>query len=261
MAAIGLILCFLWGMVALTGETLGQGIYRYVGPDGVVHFTDTPKDSKYTPISPERKKLEMRELIRENPVQGERIAGEGDLAKLIKQLKPAVVTVVHFSMKSGGSGFLITPNGFVLTNAHVVESSNQVYVHFEKGVTVFADVVKIDPQIDIALLKIHQGGNYPFLRLGDSDQCEAGESVIAIGSPINLSGTVTKGIVSAKRKVKGRDLTYIQTDTPLNKGNSGGPLVNMAGEVIGINTLGAPPGYQGLNFSLAVNDAKRFLEF
>ena len=261
MAAIGLIMCFLWGVVALSGEAVGQGIYRYVGPDGVVHFTDTPKDSKYTPVSPERQKLEIRELIGEKRSQGERVTGEGDLSKLVKQLKPAVVTVVHFSLKSGGSGFLISPNGFVLTNAHVVENSNQVYVHFEKGVTVFADVVRIDPQIDIALLKIHQGGNYPFMRLGDSDQCEAGESVIAIGSPINLSGTVTKGIVSAKRKIKGRDLTYIQTDTPLNKGNSGGPLVNMAGEVIGINTLGAPAGFQGLNFSIAINDAKKFLEF
>lgn len=261
MVRLVIVLGFLWGVICPTGEGLGQEIYRYVGPDGAVHFTDTPKGPKYTPVKPERQKLEIPEEVSGKTSPGERGAGETDVSRLIKLIKPAVVTVVHLSLKNAGSGFLISPNGYLLTSAHVVEGSNKVYVHFENSSPEVADVVRIDHKIDLALLKIAAKPNCPFLRLGDSDQCEAGESVLAIGSPILLSGTVTRGIISAKRKVRSPNLTFIQTDAALNQGNSGGPLVNMSGEVIGINSLKVVlPGFEGLNFAISINDAKRFLD-
>lgn len=247
-----------WG-----GDTLGQNIYRYVAPDGSVHFTDTPKDEKYTPVRPERQSLELQQGEKaEKKGQEVRVFPEGDIAGIVKMGKPAVVTVVQYTRQNTGTGFLISANGYILTNAHVVEGNNKVYIYFDSGNEVLADVVRIHPGVDLALLKIKPDSALPYLRLGNSDQCEPGETVIAIGSPIRLSGTVTKGIVSAKRRVERLGITFIQTDTALNPGNSGGPLMNMAGEVIGVNTGKILiPDSERLNFAIAINDAKRFLDF
>jgi S1-C subfamily serine protease len=249
------------GALILNGEARGQGIYRYVGPDGTVQFTDMPQNEKFKPVRSERPKPDLPLAAGSARNQGEPAAGEKDISKLVKLIKPAVVTIVPASMKGSGSGFLISSQGHILTNAHVVENSTTVYVHFENKPPLLADVMRLGEKIDIALVKIKDRKDLPYLKMGDSDGSETGDPVIAIGSPINLAGTVTKGIISAKRKAKDRDITYIQTDTPMNQGNSGGPLLNTAGEVIGINTLKVLlPGYEGLNFSIAINDVKKFLD-
>ncbi len=258
MPILSLILCLFCGFLSLTGRAEGQGIYRYVGPDGVVSFTDTPRNQDYTPVRIERKSLDLREEGPDKGIQEERLGGKDSIAGLIKSVKAAVVTIAPLGSRMAGSGFVFTRDGYVLTNAHVVEGNNRVEVYFENGTAVVADVVRVDYTIDLAALKIKNQDQYPFVILGDSDACDAGEPVFAIGSPINLSGTVTKGIISAKRSIRNR--TYIQTDTALNKGNSGGPLVNMSGEVIGINTFKlVVPGYEGLNFAISSNDARKFL--
>ncbi len=258
MPVICFFLCFLCGLLAGVGDVQAQGVFRYVGPDGSVSFTDTPRNGDYTPLRMENRKVTLPKEIPDREIRDEMMGARRNVSKLVKAAKPAVVVIASEGGKAVGSGFLFTREGHILTNAHVVAANPRVHVLFDSGNTAKADVIRIDPQLDLALLKTGNSDEFPFIPLGDSDQCESGEPVFAIGSPVYLSGTVTQGIISAKRKVRNR--TYIQTDTALNKGNSGGPLMNMSGEVIGINSFKLlVPGYEGLNFALSINDAKRFL--
>jgi S1-C subfamily serine protease len=247
----------LCGLLEGGGDAHAQGVFRYVGPDGSVSFTDNPRNSDYIPLKMEKRRASLPD---ENSAVPEEIQGaRRNISKLVRAAKPAVVMIAPDGTRPVGSGFLFTRDGDVLTNAHVVTTNRRVNILFETGASAWADVLRIDPQADLALLRIGNQDDYPFIPLGNSDRCESGEPVFAIGAPVSLSGTVTQGIISAKRKVRNR--TYIQTDTALNRGNSGGPLMNMTGEVIGINSFKLMiPGYEGLNFALSVNDAKRFLQ-
>ncbi len=253
---ISFLLCFLGAMLALCGDARAQGVFRHVGPDGTVSFTDNPRSGDYVPLKMEKRKATEGVLARD---AGEDVVGaRRNISKLVKAAKPAVVMIAPDGTKPAGSGFLFSRDGQVLTNAHVVAANRRVNVLFENGYSAWADVMRIDPRMDLALLKIGLADDYPYLPLGNSDRCESGEPVFAIGAPISLFGTVTQGIISAKRKVRSR--MYLQTDTALNKGNSGGPLINMAGEVIGVNSFKLMiPGYEGLNFAIAINEAKDFL--
>jgi S1-C subfamily serine protease len=165
-----------------------------------------------------------------------------------------------------GSGIVINSNGTILTNYHVIENAIKVTVSFEQGKTVEAQVVGKDPSNDLAILRIHTDGLtlHP-LTLGDSSSAEVGDPVYAIGNPFNLQRTLTTGVVSALQ----RQLTapngfeidnVIQTDAPINPGNSGGPLLNAAGQVIGINsqieTGGSGDGSVGIGFAVPINKAK-----
>jgi serine protease Do len=157
-----------------------------------------------------------------------------------------------------GSGFLISSDGFILTNNHVVQGADKISVKLQKGEKVFqAKVVGADPDTDLALIKITDGGNLPFLKLGDSAKMRVGDWVVAIGNPFGLSNTVTAGIVSAKGRVIGEGPydDFIQTDASINPGNSGGPLLNLDGEVIGINAAIIASG-QGIGFAIPSNIAK-----
>jgi serine protease Do len=140
---------------------------------------------------------------------------------------------------TGGSGFIISTDGYIVTNNHVIKDAKQVTVTLNDGREYEATIKGSDPRTDLAVLKIEET-DLPFLSFGDSDSLKAGEWVLAVGNPFGLEGTITKGIVSAKgRQDLGVALyeDFIQTDAPINPGNSGGPLLNMAGEVIGVNTL------------------------
>ena len=166
-----------------------------------------------------------------------------------------------------GSGFIIDPEGYVLTNHHVINGAETIKVRLEvagKEKAMEAELIGSDKKTDIALLKIKREGNdttpFPYISMGDSKKLEVGEWVIAIGNPFGLSHTVTTGIVSAK----GRDIgsgpydEFIQTDASINPGNSGGPLLNMKGEVIGINTAiisGNSGGNVGIGFAIPINMA------
>jgi serine protease Do len=157
-----------------------------------------------------------------------------------------------------GSGFILSPDGYVLTNAHVVEGADEVLVTLTDKREFKAKLIGSDARTDVAVVKIEAAG-LPFVKVGDVDKTKVGEWVIAIGSPYGLESTVTAGIVSAKQRETGDYLPLLQTDVPINPGNSGGPLINMRGEVIGINSqiLSPSGGYAGISLAIPINEAIR----
>jgi serine protease Do len=159
--------------------------------------------------------------------------------------------------KGMGSGVIISPDGYVLTNNHVVEGAKEVVVTLADRKEYRGRIVGTDPQTDLAVLKIEARETFPASSLGNSDDLKVGDWVVAIGNPFGLDRTVTAGIVSAKGRVIGAGPydNFIQTDASINPGNSGGPLINMQGEVVGINTAIMPNG-QGIGFAIPVNTAK-----
>jgi hypothetical protein len=170
---------------------------------------------------------------------------------LVKHVSQAVVTVSH--NEGFGSGFIISSDGFLITNYHVVKERKQVTVKLNSGVSLTANVLKTDQQADLALLKL-AGNDFVAMVVGNSDSVELGEDVLAIGTPtsMQLGQTITKGIVSGKRMAN--DIVYIQTDVSINEGNSGGPLINEKGEVIGIITMKIiGEGIEGLGFCIPAN--------
>jgi serine protease Do len=163
-------------------------------------------------------------------------------------------------MQSLGSGFIIDPAGYIVTNNHVIEGADEITVTLQDNTTLTATVVGHDDRTDLALLKVQSDKPLPAVKFGDSDASRVGDWVLAIGNPFGLGGSVTAGIVSAR----GRDIQqgpyddFIQTDAAINKGNSGGPLFNMSGDVIGINTAILSPsgGSIGLGFAIPSGEAK-----
>jgi serine protease Do len=163
-----------------------------------------------------------------------------------------------------GSGFIIDANGYILTNNHVVENATKITVKLSDDRELSAKVIGTDPQTDVALIKV-DANNLPIAELGDSDKLKVGQWVIAIGNPFGLSHTVTAGIVSAKGRSKIGITEYedfIQTDAAINFGNSGGPLLNIDGKVIGINSaiFSRSGGYMGIGFAIPINMAKYVYE-
>ena len=159
-----------------------------------------------------------------------------------------------------GSGFVISPEGFILTNNHVIEGAEQIKVKLANGKEYEAKVVGRDPKTDLALVKVDGVKDLQPLPLGNSEELKVGSWVVAIGSPFGLEQTVTQGIVSGKGRVIGSGPydDFIQTDASINPGNSGGPLINMKGEVIGINTAINPSG-QGIGFAIPIDMAKSII--
>ena len=166
----------------------------------------------------------------------------------------------EFRQKGEGSGFIIHKEGYILTNAHVIESSDSVQIALSTGGLFKGKVIGMDRVADLALIKIDSPDPLPVIPLGYSEELKPGDWVMAIGSPFGLDLTVTVGIVSAKGRSLGATPydDFIQTDTPINPGNSGGPLINTNGEVVGINTAVMQMG-QGLGFSLPVDLAKKLI--
>ena len=162
--------------------------------------------------------------------------------------------------RSLGSGFIISQDGYILTNDHVVDGADEIKVKLSDGREFTGEIRGLDPKLDLALIKIDAGEDLPVARLGDSEAIKVGEWVMAIGNPFGLEQTVTVGIVSAKGRVIGAGPydDFIQTDASINPGNSGGPLFNMRGEVVGINTAIVAQG-QGIGFAIPVNMAKQII--
>jgi serine protease Do len=157
-----------------------------------------------------------------------------------------------------GSGFILTADGFVMTNAHVVDGADEVIVTLPDKREFKAKIIGADKRSDVAVVKIEATG-LPAVKIGDINRLKVGEWVMAIGSPFGLENTVTAGIVSAKQRDTGDYLPFIQTDVAINPGNSGGPLINMRGEVVGINSqiYSRSGGFQGISFSIPIDEAAR----
>lgn len=166
----------------------------------------------------------------------------------------------EFKQRSLGSGFIISADGYIFTNNHVVEQADKILVKISDGKEYEAKVIGTDANTDIALIKIKADSSLPVAEIGDSEKVRVGEWVIAIGNPFGLDATVTAGIVSAKGRVIGAGPydNFIQTDASINPGNSGGPLFGMDGKVIGINTAIVAQG-QGIGFAIPINMAKSIL--
>ncbi|MCG3190430.1 MAG: hypothetical protein LKCHEGNO_03154 [Burkholderiaceae bacterium] len=157
-----------------------------------------------------------------------------------------------------GSGFILTADGYVMTNAHVVDGADEVLVTLTDKREFKAKIIGFDKRTDVAVVKIEATG-LPAVRIGDVGKLKVGEWVMAIGSPFGLENTVTAGIVSAKQRDTGDYLPFIQTDVAINPGNSGGPLLNMRGEVIGINSqiYSRSGGFMGISFAIPIDEAMR----
>jgi len=160
-----------------------------------------------------------------------------------------------------GSGFILTADGYVMTNAHVVEDASEVLVTLTDKREFKAKIIGADKRTDVAVVKIEATG-LPAVKVGDISKLRVGEWVMAIGSPFGLENTVTAGIVSAKQRDTGEYLPFIQTDVAINPGNSGGPLINMRGEVVGINSqiYSRSGGFMGISFSIPIDEAIRVSE-
>lgn len=193
------------------------------------------------------------------------------IADVVEKIAPAVVHIelyrkLVFSKRevavASGSGFIVSDDGLIVTNAHVVANKHRVKVELKSGATYDAKIKDVDEKADIALIKIDTPSKLPVLLLGRSADLRPGEFVVAIGSPFSLQNTVTTGIVSTTQRggkelgLRNSDMDYIQTDAIINYGNSGGPLVNLDGEVIGINTLKVTAG---ISFAIPSDKIRQFL--
>ncbi len=203
---------------------------------------------------------------------GEKVTGEYlSVVDIAKKVGPAVVGIVStipmqsyfgsYESQGSGSGIIISNNGYVVTNYHVIENAKKIKIYLSSGETKEATVVGTDSRTDLAVLKM-ENGTYPYATLGDSSILEVGELCVAIGNPLGMefAGSVTVGYVSALNRTveaDGKTFNLIQTDAAINAGNSGGALVNTRGEVIGINTLKiSSTGVEGLGFAIPVDEAK-----
>jgi S1-C subfamily serine protease len=199
-------------------------------------------------------------------------SGQGGIEDAASAVLPSVVNIevqVRSGFRSGtgiGSGFIYRPDGYIVTNNHVVQGSGSIKVSLRDGSTYSAKVVGTDSKNDLAVIKI-DASNLPAVALGTSSDLVVGEEVIAVGSPEGFEGSVTSGIVSAlNRNITISDTEslsgVIQTDAAINPGNSGGPLCNSLGDVIGINTAiySMSGGYDGLGFSIPIDSAKPILD-
>ena len=165
-----------------------------------------------------------------------------------------------------GSGVIVSPDGYIITNYHVIENNSSIEITTNDNKTYYAKVIGSDPDSDIAVLKINADKKLPYVFFGNSDATRIGEWVLAVGNPFNLNSTVTAGIISAKsrdlNKRDGKNESYIQTDAAVNRGNSGGALVNTNGELIGINTAisSMTGGFVGYSFAVPSNVARKIFE-
>lgn len=160
-----------------------------------------------------------------------------------------------------GSGFVVSADGIIITNNHVIENADEIEANFSDGRVLKAELIGRDPDTDLAVLRVNSATPLPYVDLADSDTAEVGDWVIAIGNPFGFGGSVSAGIISARNRDigSGRSDDFIQTDAAINKGNSGGPLFNLGGEVVGVNTAIISPtgGSVGIGFSIPANLVRR----
>jgi serine protease Do len=219
-------------------------------------FTGNPIAAIARKSSPAVVNIDTKTLVRQSlsPFGNDPILRQffGDQMDLFSRVVP---------MEGKGSGFIVSPDGMILTNSHVVDGADSVTVTLADGRRFDAEIVGKDPTFDLAVIRI-KASNLPVLKMGDSERTEVGEWVVAIGNPFGLEHTVTVGVISAKnRSIRLERLNFdgfFQTDAAINPGNSGGPLINLENQVIGINTAIVPYA-QGIGFAIPINVAKQVM--
>lgn len=267
MKKLGLIV----GVSFLAGALFFALTFGYLQKDRENQPVLSPPEVQAEALSPEPTEIEPIKVTALN------------FAPLVKRVKPAVVKVLSVSNRrvgnklldrffsfpdqrrrvpGVGSGFIISPDGYIITNNHVVQDAIKVRIKTIDEKEYKAKIIGTDPKTDLALVKI-DAEDLPYVQLGDSNKVEVGEWVLAIGNPLNQDLTVTSGIISAKGRQLGlaRYEDFLQTDAAINQGNSGGPLINMEGKVIGINSAILAPtgGNVGIGFAIPSNMAKRVI--
>jgi serine protease Do len=189
--------------------------------------------------------------------------GLPDFTVLVEKVGPAVVNIrtQEKGRPTGeGSGFIISADGYVVTNAHVVSGATEVTVLLPDKREFKAKIIGADDRTDVALVKVEATG-LPTVKTGDVSKLKVGEWVLAIGSPFGLENTVTVGIVSAKQRETGQEVSFIQTDAAVNPGNSGGPLISLRGEVVGVNSQSlSRVGFGGVSFAIPIDEAMRVVD-
>ncbi|MCD6168463.1 MAG: trypsin-like peptidase domain-containing protein [Caldisericia bacterium] len=243
----------LWIIVFLIGALVGGGVGSFI----TMKYFPQAKESSSTQTPTKTQIIETTKIIN---------LEESQIIKVAEEAGPAVVTISTKKIVSGffftyetpalGSGFIISSDGDIVTNYHVIEDAKDITVTLSDGREFTGFIVGTDPSSDVALLKI-KAKDLPHLVFADSSKLKVGQMVVAIGNPYGLDHTVTSGVVSALERTlsfeDGRTLVgVIQTDAAINPGNSGGPLLNMAGEVIGMNTA-IKSGAQGIGFAVSSN--------
>jgi serine protease Do len=264
------LLAFLIGFFLVSFVEVLRSSFFSVGPDVQVATAGPPGETQFTPTSfadladrlkPAVVNISTTKTIRTGRPDSfgspmDRFFGGDDFFERFFGPVPRR----EFKQKSLGSGFIISSDGYIFTNNHVVEQADKIVVKLSNDKEYEARVIGKDTKTDIALIKIKPEGSLPVVETGDSDKLRVGEWVLAIGNPFGLEQTVTAGIVSAKGRVIGAGPydNFIQTDASINPGNSGGPLFNMQGKVIGINTAIVAQG-QGIGFAIPISMAQSIL--
>jgi serine protease Do len=236
------------------------------GASALPDFTGIVKENAPAVVRVEAKYNGGRQQM-PRTVRGQAMPGQGGSddpnAEILRRLfgMPMMPSPEEQKHASLGSGFIISKDGYILTNNHVVEHADSVTVRLQDRRTLTAKVVGTDPTYDIALLKVDAGDNLPTVSIGNSRSLKPGQWVLAIGSPFDFDYTVTQGIVSAVGRNLGQQdqpyTSFIQTDVPINRGNSGGPLFNLQGQVVGINSqiYSNTGDYMGVSFSIPIDVA------
>ena len=281
---VGLVAVFIFSAITGLFVFLHANKDKFLRPAATTEVTAPAQTDKVTEKSlPSERETEetdpgfiLPDITSTDPQNGKTVL---TIPQIVEKTKPAVVAIytdVVVSDQFGelsqnivsGSGFIISPDGYVVTNAHVIENARSIHVNLEDGRAFETKLVGSDSYADIAVLKI-DSKDLPFVELGDSSQLLIGELAIAIGNPTGrLSGTVTSGIISAlDRELSQTPIALIQTDAALNPGNSGGALLNTYGEVIGINQLkiiftdeSSVEQIQGISFAIPINAARPIIE-
>ncbi len=208
-------------------------------------------DSQISNVDKQIKGLEEKDYEIENKVDSINVKSS-DFSSIIQDVMQTVVSIKTNEVQ--GSGFFFSKEGYIMTNKHVIEGANKIYAIDYNSQVYEARLVGAAKNVDLAVLKITASKEFKYLRF--EDDFKVGQRVIAVGNPLGLSFTVTEGIISAiERKIDNTGIGYIQTDVPINKGNSGGPLVNAAKKVVGINTFKISTG-EGLGFAIPADVAE-----
>ena len=233
---------------ALSGLPDFTELVERVGPSVVnIRTTERPNRANRGEIDPQMEEFFRRFGI---PMPGTPNPGRRGTPRGGEEEQP--------QQRGVGSGFVLTADGFIMTNAHVVDGADEVLVTLPDKREYKARIVGADARTDVAVVKIEASG-LPAVKIGDTNRLKVGEWVMAIGSPFGLENSVTAGIVSAKQRDTGDFLPFIQTDVAINPGNSGGPLINLRGEVVGINSqiYSRSGGFMGISFAIPIDEAMR----